>query len=631
MTTNSEPIKISDNDQGKFIRTLSESATDDQWIREFVYNSIEAIQDYQNKFPEDKGFEGEVLITRNEEIEATIELGVDNSNVVIGRKICVIDNGIGMDPKSMITNLRGLGQSGQSKANNEHENYGVGAKIASVTRNGLGVVFWSWEKDQPGYGVWLHHDQNKDIYGAKRKGNDQGKFEAYYPLHETIKPPLIKESGHGTVVTLLGMKPEDDTMSREFHNIKSGQGAADSWIHSYLNKRFYSIPNNVKLRVASTTTEVYAGKRGDISRIIGLKNVLDKSKVEFGTEKLSDAVIDWWILKDDKGKGRNTREYRTGHSAVIFENEVFDLTSGRGNKAKLLFDIPFPTNIAFHIKPIGENFKQNNTRSEVLCNRDKLPYERWSNEWEIPKKLSDYLKAEFEKVSKKFADTNDVEKKLMQFKDFFHLPRWRQKTQGSVEIDPELTEPSSVGINNGNGNISPNPEPNSYKPEVISTAISLQTQEGSGTFGDPESISIPHFIWDNEDSSSVEDGILYDRIAYFDEVTNTVYANQDFVGLTWLITTLHQKEFKNINQEYVDKCVKDEFKQRILETVNGVRALESRQNWTSEQYNNAISPESLTASVQARISMIESIRSKLSEYGSKGIDREMSKILPEDV
>ena len=85
MTTNSEPIKISDNDQGKFIRTLSESATDDQWIREFVYNSIEAIQDYQNKFPEDKGFEGEVLITRNEEIEATIELGVDNSNVVIGR------------------------------------------------------------------------------------------------------------------------------------------------------------------------------------------------------------------------------------------------------------------------------------------------------------------------------------------------------------------------------------------------------------------------------------------------------------------------------------------------------------------------------------------------------------------
>ena len=122
MTTNSEPIKISDNDQGKFIRTLSESATDDQWIREFVYNSIEAIQDYQNKFPEDKGFEGEVLITRNEEIEATIELGVDNSNVVIGRKICVIDNGIGMDPKSMITNLRGLGQSGQSKANNEHEN-----------------------------------------------------------------------------------------------------------------------------------------------------------------------------------------------------------------------------------------------------------------------------------------------------------------------------------------------------------------------------------------------------------------------------------------------------------------------------------------------------------------------------
>ena len=219
----------------------------------------------------------------------------------------------------------------------------------------------------------------------------------------------------------------------------------------------------------------------------------------------------------------------------------------------------------------------------------------------------------------------------MQFKDFFHLPRWRQKTQGSVEIDPELTEPSSVGINNGNGNISPNPEPNSYKPEVISTAISLQTQEGSGTFGDPESISIPHFIWDNEDSSSVEDGILYDRIAYFDEVTNTVYANQDFVGLTWLITTLHQKEFKNINQEYVDKCVKDEFKQRILEAVNGVRALESRQNWTSEQYNNAISPESLTASVQARISMIESIRSKLSEYGSKGIDREMSKILPEDV
>ena len=78
-----EQIKINKNAQGQFLRTISDSVTNDQWIREFFKNASEAIEEYKMKYPNDKNFKPEIIFDKNKFLE---ELGLN--------KICVIDNGI---------------------------------------------------------------------------------------------------------------------------------------------------------------------------------------------------------------------------------------------------------------------------------------------------------------------------------------------------------------------------------------------------------------------------------------------------------------------------------------------------------------------------------------------------------
>src|SRR5690606_34776278 len=100
------------------------------FLREFTKNAIEAVQRIGG---------GRVEVDYNETVyEKTKRY-----------KICFTDNGDGMTVDQMVNLLNNLSATG---AINEHQNYGVGAKISALTRNHAGILYESW-RDAEGHMV----------------------------------------------------------------------------------------------------------------------------------------------------------------------------------------------------------------------------------------------------------------------------------------------------------------------------------------------------------------------------------------------------------------------------------------------------------------------------------------------
>ncbi|MDC0252529.1 hypothetical protein OAK52_00005, partial [Chloroflexi bacterium] len=363
-------FKYDDEYLGESIKRQARSAPNDQWLREFVVNSIEGIRSYKKHFPDDKDYSPEIVVDQNLRL-----LELDDLS-----KISIIDNGIGMNPDDMVNFLHLLGRSGADKKDFGTENFGLGAKISSVTRSPLGVIYQSWESGKSGFQVTMHWDNEKGAPGVKRVGDYY-----YKEIDDEFKPDIIKNSGHGTIVTLLGEEYKDDTMDPDFWNIK---GIKEVWIANYLNKRFYQFPENIK--VSSRNGYFRDNKWDYVGTTEGLKKTLEKNKISNGSVELSDAKINWWILNNDRPKS-NPREFVSGHTAIVFEDEVFDITLGNGNKSRL-FDITLGNrNIVLHINPKGKKYHQDQNRRNVYKDSEEPPYEEWAAEWVLPKEISDYV------------------------------------------------------------------------------------------------------------------------------------------------------------------------------------------------------------------------------------------------
>src|SRR5260370_35991049 len=104
-----------------FVNRMFEACGPYQWAREFLKNSLEA-----NATKVEFGIEWQAVEKRG-----------------IYRRT-VMDNGIGMDRDELLRFLSTLGE-GAKKIGGIQENFGVGAKIASLPWNPEGVVIMSYK------------------------------------------------------------------------------------------------------------------------------------------------------------------------------------------------------------------------------------------------------------------------------------------------------------------------------------------------------------------------------------------------------------------------------------------------------------------------------------------------------
>src|SRR6266705_3265961 len=123
-------VKVGITGASHFVNRLFEACGPYQWAREFLRNSLEA---------------GATQIEFGIEWQAVDKLGKYRRTV--------IDNGSGMSRDELLTFFSTLGE-GKKKIGGVHDNFGVGAKIASLPWNPEGVVVVSY-KDGKASMIWI--------------------------------------------------------------------------------------------------------------------------------------------------------------------------------------------------------------------------------------------------------------------------------------------------------------------------------------------------------------------------------------------------------------------------------------------------------------------------------------------
>lgn len=401
---------------GFMLDRLGMDCDDLQFLRELTKNSIEAIQ-------------------RTTERTGEIVWDVDwvTKDLEGKYRLSITDTGFGMDGEEMVKYINHLSSS--SGVQSHITNYGVGAKISAATRNHAGLQYLSW-KD--GIGSYIHFwkDPVTGEYGLQQLQRPDGSFGHWGHLSDDVKPEVFKE--HGTKVVLRGQSDDANTMEAP-----PGAPSPSRWIARYLNTRFFEFPDGISVRAR----EGWAYDRSDKDRnllraITGQKHYLQQHAQSSGQVKLTDASAHWWILKSEDALTQNSGFVASsGHSAVLWQDELYEMTSGRSSTAVLqAFGVIFGyTRVVIYIEPNGSNITTNTARTLLLVGGKSSPWTDWQDEFrsKMPKEIVQLME-EVSASSAKTDHSDSIRDRLKQVEDLFSLSRYRATKGGALLVDGEV-------------------------------------------------------------------------------------------------------------------------------------------------------------------------------------------------
>ena len=573
-----EPFGFDDEEAGWIVEMVSKPVTNEQFLREFTQNSIEAI--------EVSGGSGHIYWQNDPEEED--RLGAP--------KISIVDNGVGMTGEEMRTLLNKGGKTTKRRALDG--NFGIGAKISSMTQNPVGVVYESWKDGKGSRMVVIRNDDGD--YGLQRPdGKSIVDLKPEYRPMDRFGNKLIGD--HGTKVTLLGKTEDQITMV-----------APDSvrhsvwWMSGNLNRRYFNISPDIEIRttrLASVTTGETKGTR----RVYGQKHYLEKAAVESGVRVLSEVSVHWWIIpKEEK---RHDEFEDSGHIAALYENELYDWSIGIRRRSRMsAFGIHSKRDqVVLYVapRPSLKNLIPSLDRKVLKLNEEDFPWEQYGSEFNsnMPRRLKDFINKDLDSREhenrKKWRNAQD-ERIRQERIDF---PKYVKATTSDIQASLELVEDIAFVNRYGDEPHGPvlvhTPPDGPHKKRRYSRSRSRNAQPA-------KCINVgvrPEVIWKQRANGSRDIGEMEDRMSVYVRGTNQLYMNADFRSYEATIN----REFKNyeaVHDPYVQKVITDQvraiFEMVIVDHIAGSFNLSAGPEWTDQQIDSVLTTEVLTTVAMQR-------------------------------
>jgi hypothetical protein len=588
MPINFLPTEVNPSGLTALIENLGRDCHPTQFLREFAKNAIEACQ----RSPDSPH---KVIVDFNSSL-------YERSRI---HKISFIDTGDGMSANQMLSLLNNLSASGNVK--NVYKNYGVGAKISAMTRNHAGIQYESW-KDDVGHMIFIKYLHEEGVYGVQGVQGSDGQTQYAISLSSSQKPKEIKK--HGTRVTLWGMFEPQDTMLPP----TGVGGIRESWLGLYLNTRFFRIPNGIEMSARIGYYRENNPRHNYLLNIKGQKAILDEKSHLKGFLKLSDANVYWWVMpKDVEGHGR---ELVKGHTALINEDEVFDISDSRSNRAAYFGVIFGRDRVIIYLEP--DNVMQNTTRTDLVRpDGSNVTWEKWQDEFRL--KMPAELKLFLDELQNEIANeshTDSIKERLKELKELYKLSRYKVNPKGVVFADPNqeteyeggserMGDPNLVSIST-TPKLGPKPGPLS---NALLTALAEESVGLRVTASEPDPFPTVQWV------STAGNDSLIDRAAEYIQTQNVILANSDYQGLRDLINYF-AKNYVDVPEvlKTIEDEVKQAFEQALTECVAGALSFKNRPHWNPSDFEKAISREALTTAVAQRYWMVSYIKRVL---GSK--------------
>lgn len=592
------------------LERLGNDCRPDQFIREFVKNSIESIQ----RLPEQKG---QIQIDVNWDL-------LDESGGA--PKISFTDQGDGMSDDELIKNINHLSSTGQ---NNEHENFGMGAKISSFTRNKAGVSYESWkDSSKDGAMIIISYNEIENAYGLTSFEDSITQDVKWATVPNNI-PKFIKEAGHGTRVTLFG---DDFNMTNTMDKADGvNVGNRESWIMLYLNSRFFEIPSDIKIKVRIG----YYRDRDDTKHnhllfVSGQKNDLDKNSLQKGSLPISDATIHWWIMK--KGRKDHGRHRLKGHCGLIHENETFGCTDGRSNRAANFGIIFGASDVVLYVEPNKNKYEQDSTRTNLRpLKGGELPWDRWYDEFreKMPQELKNYISRIMDQASG--TDDENLRSRLKKVMKFFKLTKYRPDPSGAEEADPDSIHNSLTGRNGEiGGSGSTSSRIGGANPGAAAQILASMTKPGGINSSPSTPDPFPEVKWVSLSEGTRDKDEMEDRAAQYLPSDNLIKINSDFQGFRDIINH-YVNDHQGIEGAgvIIRDSVREAFSQILMEAVAGTIGLKGRKHWDPDGIKSAYSEEALTTVCMLRYHQMENIKRTIgSKLGKRNNKEQIQSLSP---
>jgi hypothetical protein len=574
-----KPTSVNVHGLTALIRNLGRDCTPDQFMREFVQNSIEACQR--------TSLDGRrVLIDYNHGIQT-------HSGIF---KLSFTDNGDGMSLEQMNNLLNSISSSGG--AGNTFENYGVGAKISSLTRNHFGVQYESWQGGV-GHSIIVRYNPKYDVYGIQGFPDADGRVHYYRTIAPAQKPDMIDQ--HGTRVTLFGNSLEQDTMAPPW-GISGDKGG---WLFDYLNRRYFELPSGVAIEVRQGYDQDRINPQLHyLRRQVGFKDSLMAHASHHGTLALRYAKAHWWVLKPDSPV--------KGQSALLNQDEIFNVEGDRSNRLTHFGILLGRDRVVIIIEP--HEASQNIARTQLKKpDGSEFSWHAWQDEFRsnLPPEIQAYLESLLSQRNKA-SSSKAIQKRLMSLKSLYEMcgfkplvvsaPIENLKADEPVGLDA-LQDESAMDL------IAPHAsEPDRAPAEEAAPTAQVQAEEN-----EPVENYFPRVEWTTEAQSPQLTG----RAAEFIEYSNIILANQDFKGFQDLFKYFTDRyDMPDDRMKAVRHTILENAEQALMEAVAGVLSLKVEPQWGG-QYQQALTKEALSAVVMQRFWSVKAIEAELEAVLSK--------------
>lgn len=504
-------------------------------------------------------------------------------------------------------------------------NFGMGAKVASLPSNTLGMRYRSC---RDGVVSQVILGKREGIYGKVWIPVDDSFEEVVDVTEQVLEEAEYRLDEDWTEVVLFGNRPDQDTVADPY----DGDPAQDrQWITTSLYHRFYSLPEGVEL-VLHEGTHPRDGRRQ-------FKSIPDRAD-SFGRVEAVDVgdgfKIHYYYDPAYQNGGHNksisgslTSSLST--AAVVFRGEMYDVIKGRKWAADApSFGIPFGArHISVHVE-LPDNFAVRHEpyrRFIQLTGGDQRQVTvdafaelvfRHRPEWliEIINSLA----------PKSSASTDDLRKELQDL-----LNELRVKTQSPREADDGIQLVDDGGARGA-------------KPEH---------KEGSGSGGTRQPITptdlifnpagtkranisknleqAPEIIPLNDEEEVAEKGLTSKAARYVRET------NQLFVNLTYSAVAGAQEHLQLRYATYEDpELVRELARQWAERLVMGrvgyaviyAQAKQLVREWTSDDVKKALEPESLSLAADGwRDAVSNAYRSLSRRFGTGKIGDDSDEVL----
>ncbi len=314
-------MKVEITGASNFVNRMFEAAGSFQWSREFLKNSMEA---------------------GASRVEFGIEWKAVKKHGVYRRTI--IDNGSGMTAQELLKFFSTLG-AGAKAIGSIHENFGVGAKIASLPWNPNGVVVITY-KNGKGAMIWIVEDEEGEYElvefseGGKKSVVDPEGMTADGIHWDKIAPDWARE--HGTCIVLLGSDKHPDTV---LGNPEAGESDIKG-LATYLNTRFWDLSSlEVKVLELRTNQKTHWPRGPDESddtrrfngrNIYGAKHYLTKVEAPKGSLKANDTLslqagrvkAEWYLWTGER-PAIHSYAQKNGYIGIRYGDELFEVSTSK--------------------------------------------------------------------------------------------------------------------------------------------------------------------------------------------------------------------------------------------------------------------------------------------------------------